>query len=132
MATNTTTRTDETLVTVSGIVRDASTGETLPGAHVFYLDADGMAHGEPTSAAGAFGLVVPVGSTLRASFVGYGPQTRTVTGPGSFTFDMERGVDIPEVEIFGDAPGAPAAAVAFGLLATLMALATSDRSNGRL
>lgn len=132
MASNTDPRTGETLVTVSGIVRDANTGDTLPGAHVYYLDADGMAHGEATSAAGAFGLVVPVGSTLRASFVGYTPQERAVNASGSITFDLQPGVDIPEVEIVGDAPGAPAAAVAFGLLATLLALATSDRSDGRL
>ena len=123
-------RTGEALAAVAGVVTNES-GETLPGAHVYYFDANGHAQGEATDSSGMFALIVPVGVELRCTFVGYEPQAVTVTASGPINFTLQGGVDIPEVEIFGDAPAAPWAVVV-GLGATLLALLTSDKSNRSL
>ena len=132
MASNTTTRASETMVPVAGIVMDSATGATLPGAHVRYLDADGMAHGAATDADGAYAFSAPGNATLIASFVGYGTQEVQVGEGGLFNFALQPGVDIEVVDIYGDEPKAAPAAIMFGLLATMLALASSDKSNGRL
>lgn len=120
-------RTGETLAAVAGVVTNTN-GETLPGAHVYYLDQQGHAQGEATDSSGLFALVVPVGVELRCTFVGYAPAAATVTASGPINFTLQPGVDIDEVEIFGDAPAAPNAAL-IGLAATLLALLSSDNSN---
>lgn len=63
--------------TITGVVRDARTGETLPGANVIIR---GTTTGTVTGIDGDYTLEVPAGSvTLDASFIGYEPVSRTVT-----------------------------------------------------
>ncbi|MEX0748061.1 MAG: carboxypeptidase-like regulatory domain-containing protein, partial [Rhodothermales bacterium] len=59
---------------LSGVVTDAQTGETLPGANVII---DGTQMGTATDVDGNYFILgVPVGTyTIRASFVGYQSQT---------------------------------------------------------
>jgi TonB-dependent starch-binding outer membrane protein SusC len=63
--------------TVTGVVRDSQTGETLPGANVVI---QGTTTGAITDIDGRYTLDVPAGqSTLVASFIGYNSQTQNVT-----------------------------------------------------
>jgi TonB-dependent receptor len=65
-------------VTISGIVKDAQTGEALPGANVL-LTGTGM--GATTDMAGKYMVRnVPEGSyTLRVTYIGYATATSTLT-----------------------------------------------------
>jgi len=68
----------QTAYTLSGQVLDASSGESLPGANVQIV---GTNFGTATNADGAFSFTVqlqPGEYRLRASFVGYETQTRTI------------------------------------------------------
>lgn len=125
-----TTRANETNLQVAGVVIDRVTGDTLPGAHVRYQDINGQTQAVATDADGVYVITAPAGVTLVATFVGY-TAAQDVADRTEVNFALSPGLDIPEVEIFGDAPAAPAAVV-FGLGATLLALAASDRSNGQL
>jgi TonB-linked SusC/RagA family outer membrane protein len=71
--------------TVSGVVTDASSGETIPGATVFVLDTN---IGVTTDIDGAYEIELPPGSnTLTFSFVGY--RTQEVEVPaGTATLDV--------------------------------------------
>jgi TonB-dependent starch-binding outer membrane protein SusC len=63
--------------TVSGVIRDSRTMETLPGANVLI---QGTAIGVMTDINGRYTISVPAGtSTLAASFIGYTTQTRVIT-----------------------------------------------------
>ncbi|MGM9763638.1 MAG: SusC/RagA family TonB-linked outer membrane protein [Candidatus Cryptobacteroides sp.] len=55
-------------ITVSGVVKDSSNGEPVPGATVLLK---GTAHGTSTDEAGLFTLTVPAQSTIIVSTVGY-------------------------------------------------------------
>lgn len=63
--------------TVSGVVTDQSTGETMPGANVLIK---GTLMGQSTDFDGKFSITdVPAGSVVvEASFVGFLPVSRTV------------------------------------------------------
>lgn len=59
--------------TISGYVKDASNGETMPGAAVYVVETK---QGTATNPYGYFSLTLPGGEyTLRASFIGYEEQT---------------------------------------------------------
>ena len=80
------------LVTISGTVRDAETGETLPYANVFI---EGTGQGEAANVDGNFVLVgVPAGQhELRISFLGYHDaiidvDTATLDGPLLITLEQ--------------------------------------------
>ncbi len=63
--------------TVTGVVSDAQTGETLPGANVVI---QGTTTGTVTNIDGEYTFSVPVGDvTLVASFIGYDSMVRTIT-----------------------------------------------------
>ncbi|MEJ7666568.1 MAG: carboxypeptidase-like regulatory domain-containing protein [Hymenobacter sp.] len=77
----------QTRITLSGTVRDAATGESLTGATVRVRELPGVGTG--ANAYGFYSLTVPTGAyTLEASFVGYGAQTRTLTGANSQRLDF--------------------------------------------
>ncbi len=86
--------------TVTGIVSDAQTGETLPGANVVI---QGTTTGTVTDIDGRFSLDVPAGEVnLVASFIGYNPMLRTITiGAGeSLQLNFELMLDIETLEEF--------------------------------
>jgi TonB-linked SusC/RagA family outer membrane protein len=65
-------------VTVTGRVTAKEDGQPLPGVSV---GIKGTSTGLQTNADGKYSLAVPQGSSLTFTFVGYTPQTVTVTGP---------------------------------------------------
>ncbi len=85
--------------TVTGVVSDIETGETLPGANIVI---QGTTTGTTTDAEGQFTLPVPAGEvTLVASFIGYDPTSQTITvGEGeTVTLNFEL---IPDVELLDE------------------------------
>lgn len=95
-------------VEISGKVADSRTGETLPGAHIYYRDSTGaVADGTATDINGNYTLTVPLGTNVTASFVGYTEGTRTITTRGVYNFGLVPGVDLPEIEIFPERPSSP-------------------------
>jgi TonB-dependent starch-binding outer membrane protein SusC len=63
--------------TITGVVTDQQTGETLPGANVVI---QGTTTGAVTDFDGRYTFSAPAGTvTLVASFIGYDPQSREVT-----------------------------------------------------
>lgn len=73
--------------TISGQVRDASTGEALIGAAVV---AKAQKAGTYTNAYGFYSLSVPADSaTVRFSFLGYQPVMRLIDGRGDTTVTIE-------------------------------------------
>lgn len=130
--TESTTRNNSALVNFSGIVRDQD-GATLPGAHVYYLKADGQADGQATNADGAFAFQVPNGATVFATYVGHDTKSVVASPTASpVVYELPRGVDIPEVEIFGTSPANVGLAVAgAGLLGLLLLTGDKKKSNAR-
>src|SRR5690606_30121420 len=61
---------------VRGTVRDAQTGEYLPGAHVKHM-SKGLGAG--SDSLGNFSLTVSIGDTLTVSYVGYENRMVIVT-----------------------------------------------------
>ena len=85
--------------TVTGVVSDMETGETLPGANIVI---QGTTTGTITDAEGQFTLPVPAGEvTLVASFIGYDPTTHTIAvGEGeTVTRNFEL---MPDVELLDE------------------------------
>lgn len=120
-------------VGVSGTVRDTN-GETLPGAHVYYIDTADLPQGTVTGPDGRFSDAVPDGAELYASYIGHGTQVKVVHGPGTMDFDLVPGVDIDEVEIFPDpdnGSGLAAVSILVGL-GILSALGTESKGDGKL
>ncbi len=73
--------------TVSGFVRDAESGEPLIGAAVY--DTVSM-RGTTANKYGFYSLKLPAGRrVLRVAYVGYTPQTRTVTLTGDLRWDVQ-------------------------------------------
>ena len=86
--------------TVTGVVSDRQTGETLPGANILI---QGTTTGTVTDFDGQYTLDVPAGEvTLIASFIGYEPIVVTVTvGDGDIvTQNFALGMDIETLEEF--------------------------------
>lgn len=93
----------QTRVTVSGTVKDASTGEDLSGASVRIVELSGV--GAAANAYGFYTLTVPAGTyTVEASFVGYKSQPRQVTLTQSQRLDFKLGTggqQLTEVVVTG-------------------------------
>ena len=65
------------LITVSGYIRDAKTGEDLIGATVFIKELSG--NGSGTNAYGYYSLTLPMGQyQITAQYMGYEPQVQLV------------------------------------------------------
>lgn len=113
--------------TITGVVKSTD-GTTLPGAHVYYINDAGNATGEATDINGAFSFVAPIGATVRATFVGYAPQEKTVqAGAAPLVFELAPGVDLPTFEVVGDAPSGTGTAAAVGAGLLLLLLFAGDR-----
>jgi len=90
--------------TISGTVSGASSGETLPGANVAIV---GTQRGSSTNANGQFTIsgLSPGAYTVRASFVGYQPKTKSVdVEPGETTevnFALTSGLAMDEMVVVG-------------------------------
>jgi len=91
---------------IKGTVFDATTGETLPQANVYFSDASGSpgsaTNGTATDVNGQFSFsTTPAGNSyLTASYTGYSPQTLLISGNTDFHLSPAT-TNLPEVEIFG-------------------------------
>ncbi|MFD2717852.1 carboxypeptidase-like regulatory domain-containing protein [Hymenobacter monticola] len=75
-------------VTLSGTVKDASSGENLSGATIRVVELPGVGTG--ANAYGFFTLTVPAGTyTVEVSFVGFSTQKRSVTATASQRLDFK-------------------------------------------
>ncbi len=86
--------------TVTGVVSDLETGETLPGANV---TIEGTTTGTITDIDGAYTLNVPAGEvSLMASFIGYQSHVETVTvgEDETVTVNFELSTDVAVLEEF--------------------------------
>ena len=83
-------------ITVSGVVMDAETGETLVGANIL---VEGTQMGTATNIDGEFVLEnVPQNAKITASMVGYKPQTKAASP--HMTFELEAGtLELTTLEI---------------------------------
>ena len=113
---------------MNGTVKDSRTGEPLLFAHVAQLDNSGaVVGGTTTGLLGQFeydpGTDEPV--TLRFSFVGYAPKVVTASRGEWVPVVLDRGTyELPEVEVYGEAPGSGgSAALLLGGLLLLLFLA---------
>lgn len=89
--------------TLSGFIRDASTGETLPGAHVQILNST---LGTASNNYGHYALVLPKGERrIRFSYVGYKPLELEILLERDSTLhvELEASVEIGEVVVEGQA-----------------------------
>ena len=95
----------QTKFTISGYVRDASSGETLIGAYVY--EAANRAVGTSTNEYGFYSLTLPAGEhRLQVTFIGYTTLTQTVTLTQSqslnFSLQPDDIILENEVEIIGE------------------------------
>ncbi len=90
--------------TVSGFVKDKSTGELLPGATIFVIDIE---MGAATNSYGFYSLTLPEGEyNLRFSFIGYTDYTIHLNMLNDTTINIELAPgseSLDEVEIKGEA-----------------------------
>lgn len=85
--------------TVSGQVKDASTGETLPGVNILEV---GTNNGVTTDLDGNYKLSVGEGASLRFSFIGYKEQTIAVNGRSVIDLQMAEDIaQLSEVVVVG-------------------------------
>jgi hypothetical protein len=78
----------QTRITLSGTVKDASSGENLSGATIRVVELQGVGTG--ANAYGFFTLTVPAGTyTVEVSFVGFSTQQRKVTADASQRLDFK-------------------------------------------
>lgn len=83
---------------ISGMVRDAQTGESLPNASVYYKEDPTT--GTATDSYGHFELDYQPMGILVFSYTGYQQQERTIYFPGErMVIQLTPGVTLPEVEI---------------------------------
>ncbi len=93
----------QSTVILSGYVRDAASGESLPGANVF--DLDDPALGTTTNPYGFFSLTLPAGPhTLRISYLGYRDTTLQLDLRENTRLNvaLEPGITIQEVVVRSD------------------------------
>ncbi|MBB3187074.1 SusC/RagA family TonB-linked outer membrane protein [Microbacter margulisiae] len=84
---------------VKGVVKDASTGETIIGANVV---VKGTTTGTITDANGNFSLTVPAKATLSVSYIGYQTVDVPVEGKSHFVVDLKQSaVALNEVVAIG-------------------------------
>jgi iron complex outermembrane recepter protein len=80
----------QTTGTVSGVVRDAVSGELLPGANVAIVAQNA---GSATGIDGTFSFTVPVGThTVRITYIGYTTDRQTITVAAGQTTRLEVGL----------------------------------------
>jgi TonB-linked SusC/RagA family outer membrane protein len=85
--------------TINGNVKDASTGDALPGVTVL---EKGTNNGVVTDMDGNFTITVDANSTLQISYVGYKPQEIPVAGREDFSINMElEVVSLSEIVVIG-------------------------------
>jgi len=96
---------DKNKRTISGHVKDASTGEDLIGATIYVEE---MQSGTATNAYGFYSLsFLPGDYTLRFSYIGYESSVQKVNLQENITLDVELqavGQQLQEVEIMAEAP----------------------------
>lgn len=94
--------------TVSGIIRDAATGETLLGANVEVVEKKGA--GTVSNEYGFYSLTLPAGNyNLLFSYSGYKTEVRTIALKGALKQDVslnESKTELQEVVIRGEARNA--------------------------
>lgn len=91
--------------TVSGYIKDLSTGETLIGANVY--DASNVVNGAYSNNYGFYSLTLPAGKyILKASYLGYQDQAVEIDLQSDIrqSFDLSSGVSIEEVVVLGEEP----------------------------
>jgi hypothetical protein len=96
-------------VSISGYVRDASSGEALIGANILI---DSSFTGTVTNQFGFYSLSLPVATyRLRFSFVGYETTNRTISleKPLRIDINLEPKLTLEGVTVVADAPGSQAA-----------------------
>lgn len=91
-------------ITVAGTVRDARTGETLPGAHAYIpqtAEHPDPPQGTTTDGEGRYTLAqLHPGSTIMVTYVGYEPEQYVVPDTsGSVVHSLHPGVNLPEFEV---------------------------------
>ena len=103
---------------IEGVVKDASTGESLIGVNIVY----GSGKGTVTDVDGRYSLSLPIGSyEITASYVGYETQTLRVNltqGKTVADFSMKT-IMLSEVEIVGDMARSRETPVAFSTIKPL-------------
>lgn len=86
--------------TITGVITDRASGETLPGANVVI---DGTTTGTTADMTGRYRLEVPAGQVkLVASFIGFDPQPATITvnAGQTLTLNFALYADITQLEEF--------------------------------
>jgi len=88
---------DQAKVSVSGVVKSASTGEALPGVSIV---VKGTNQGAVTSIDGKYTISAPSDATLIFSFIGYMPQEIALKGKTTINVDLkETSENIDEVVV---------------------------------
>ncbi len=77
---------EQAKVSVSGVVKSASTGEALPGVSIV---VKGTNQGAVTSIDGKYTISAPAEATLIFSFIGYTPQEIVVKGKSTINVDLK-------------------------------------------
>ncbi len=87
-------------LTVSGTVKDAETGQALPGVTIA---VKGTTTGTSTNSAGAFQLSVPdAKDTLKVSYIGYQTKEVAVNGRGTINIELQsQSLKINELVVTG-------------------------------
>ena len=74
--------------TLSGYIKDASSGETLLGAYLY--DAQNKGNGTSTNLYGFYSLTLPEGDyTIESSFIGYTAQQKTISLNSDMSINFE-------------------------------------------
>lgn len=94
---------------ITGTVKDAITGETLPQANVFISDNTGKITGEnrgtAADSAGKYALEAEKGEYVTASYVGYTARTVAVnSGNQKTTFTLQPSATLGELTITATDP----------------------------
>lgn len=76
-------------LTISGTVRDKSTGETLIGVTLLQK---GTVNGTTTDLEGKYTMTVPQGAVIVVSYVGYVTKEITIESAGTYNIEMESSV----------------------------------------
>lgn len=96
-------------VRLVGIVIDATTGESLPGANVYTMAGNVVRTGVATDANGTWSHDFEPGEMVRVSFVGYTGETfEAPAAPPAAPIisEMEPGLTLPEFEVIAPDPSA--------------------------
>ena len=83
---------------LSGSVKDADTGQVLPGATIL---VEGSSNGTTTDFDGNFNIAVGLGETLIISYVGFKTQSRVVDNNIDLNIFLEPSNELDEVVVVG-------------------------------